>query len=221
MTIPNSKTDALHPEHVALVMIDFQRDFCSEGGYADACSGLDWVKPIIPAAKKLLEEARELGLTVIYTRENYAADLSDCPVTKLTRSENAGARYGDKGPLGRFMIRGEYGNDVIDELKPREDEFVLDKSSYGTFLTTNIDDILKQRKITTLAIAGVTADVCVHTTLREATDRGYDCYYIKDAISAFKPEIRDACEQMILEEGGIWGELSTSDEFIRLFDTHR
>ena len=209
--------DSLSIEKTALVLIDFQRDFCSEGGYAYKCSGLDWVKPIIPNTKELLEKARELGLTIIFTRENYASDLSDCSQIKLQRSENAGAKYGEQGPMGRLMIRGEYGNDIIDELTPLKNEIVLDKSSYGTFLTTNIDEILKNKGIENIAIAGVTADVCVHTTLREATDRGYNCFYLKDAISAFKPEIREACEQMILEEGGVWGHLTTVNGFLKLF----
>jgi len=209
--------DTLSIDKTALVLIDFQRDFCSVGGYADNCSGLDWVNPIIPITKDLLTKSRELGLTIIFTRENYASDLSDCSKIKLERSENAGAKYGEQGPMGRFMIRGEYGNDIIDELTPLENEIILDKSSYGTFLTTNIDQILKSKGIENIAIAGVTADVCVHTTLREATDRGYNCFYLKDAISAFKPDIRKACEDMILEEGGVWGQLSTVDKFIKLF----
>jgi nicotinamidase-related amidase len=209
--------NSLEIEKTALILIDFQRDFCSVGGYADYCNGLDWVKPILPVAKELLEKARKIGLTIIFTRENYLGDLSDCPQIKLEKSASAGAKYGDQGPMGRFMIRGEYGNDIIDELTPLKDEIVLDKSSYGTFLTTNIDEILKNKGINNIAIAGVTADVCVHTTLREATDRGYNCFYLKDAISAFKPEIRDACEQMILEEGNVWGELTTVEEFLKLF----
>jgi len=209
--------NSLEIEKTALVLIDFQRDFCSKGGYADMCSGLDWVNPIIPNTKKLLKVARELGLTIIFTRESYASDLSDCSQIKLQRSETAGAKYGEQGPMGRFMIRGEYGNDIIDELTPLEDEIILDKSSYGAFLTTNIDEILKSKGIEHIAIAGVTADVCVHTTLREATDRGYSCFYLKDAISAFNPDIRKACEQMILEEGGVWGELSTVNDFVKLF----
>jgi biuret amidohydrolase len=204
-------------ENTALMLIDFQRDFCSKGGYADSCSGLDWVEPIIPIAKDLLEKSRELGLTIIFTKENYLSDLSDCPQVRQDRSEKAGAKYGEQGPMGRFMIRGEYGNDIIDELKPLKSEIVLDKSSYGTFLTTNIDEILKSKNITNIAIAGVTADVCVHTTLREATDRGYNCLYLKDAISAFDKDIREACEQMVLVEGGVWGELTTVEDFIKLF----
>ena len=212
-----SPYEKLEKNNTALLLIDFQKDFCQKGGYADQCVGLDWVLPILPKVKELLEKSRDLGLTIIFTKENYTSDLSDCPSLRLIKSQNAGAKYGDKGPLGHFMIRGEKGNDILDELYPIEGEIILNKSSYGTFLTTNIEEILIQKGIKNIAIAGVTADVCVHTTLREATDRGYNCFYLKDVISAFNPKIREACELMVEEEGGVWGHLITSDEFIKKF----
>ncbi len=195
-----------------LLMIDFQRDFCAPGGYGDMCGGLDWVAPILPHARRLLESARSARLPIVHTREGYAPDLSDCPPVRIARSRAAGGEYGTAGPLGRLMIRGEFGHDFIDELQPAPGEVVLDKNTYGAFARSNLEADLKSRGVRRLAIAGVTADVCVHTTLREATDRGFDCYYVRDAISTFDPVIRSACENMVLQEGGIWGHLVTSDE---------
>ena len=117
--------------------------------------------------------------------------------------------------MGRLLIRGEYGHDIIDELKPADGEVVVDKASYGAFCGTNLESILRSRNIDTLVFAGVTADVCVHTTLREAYDRWFGCYYVADAISCFDQDIRRACEKMINEEGGIWGALTTVDEITR------
>jgi nicotinamidase-related amidase len=200
---------------IALMMIDFQRDFCAPGGYSDRFAGLEWVKPIIEPAQRLLMAAREAGHLVVHTREGYAPDLSDCSPAKLVRSRNAGSEIGTEGPMGRLLIRGEYGHDIIDELRPVAGELVVDKASYGAFCGTNLERLLRGRGIDTLYFAGVTADVCVHTTLREAYDRWFQCYYVADAISCFDPEIRRACERMIMEEGGIWGVLTSVDEVVR------
>jgi nicotinamidase-related amidase len=198
----------------ALLMIDFQRDFCAAGGYSDRFAGLDWVRPIIEPAQRLLEGARRSGHLVVHTREGYATDLSDCSPAKLERSHKAGSEIGSEGPMGRLLIRGEHGHDIIDELKPAPGEIVIDKASYGAFCGTNCERILRARGIDTLIFAGVTADVCVHTTLREAYDRWFRCYYVADAISCFDPDIRRACEKMIEEEGGVWGVLTTVDQML-------
>ena len=198
----------------ALMMIDFQRDFCGEGGYSDRFAGLEWVKPILGPAQSLLHAARRAGHLVVHTREGYAPDLSDCSPAKLSRSRNAGSEIGSVGPMGRLLIRGEHGHDIIDSLKPVPGELVIDKASYGAFCGTNCEAMLRAREIDTLVFAGVTADVCVHTTLREAYDRWFSCYYVKDAISCFDPEIRRACEKMIEEEGGIWGTLTSVDAVV-------
>jgi nicotinamidase-related amidase len=195
-------------------MIDFQRDFCAEGGYSDRFAGLEWVKSILAPARRLLHAARRAGHLVVHTREGYAADLSDCSPGKLLRSRKAGSEIGTLGPMGRLLIRGEHGHDIIDALKPVPGEIVIDKASYGAFCGTNLEPMLRARGIDTLVFAGVTADVCVHTTLREAYDRWFSCHYVKDAISCFDPEIRRACEKMIEEEGGIWGTLTCVDEII-------
>lgn len=197
-----------------LLMIDFQRDFCAPGGYSDQCGGLDWVLPILPNAERLLQGARKAGVTVVHTREGYSPDLSDLWPERRARSAAAGAEYGTMGPMGRLMIRGEYGQGIIDELAPIPGEHMMDKSTYGAFAKSDLEARLKSAEVKSLAIAGVTADVCVHTTLREATDRGFDCYYVRDAISTFDPEIRRACERMVEQEGNIWGHVVTTDEMI-------
>jgi biuret amidohydrolase len=202
----------------ALMMIDFQRDFCAAGGYSDRFAGLDWVTPILAPARRLLEGARRAGHLVVHTREGYASDLSDCSPAKLRRSRNAGSEIGSTGPMGRLLIRSEYGHDIIDELKPIAGEIVIDKASYGAFCGTNLEPILRARGVDTLVFAGVTADVCVHTTLREAYDRWFECHYVADAISCFDPEIRRACEKMINEEGGIWGALTSVADVLRAWE---
>lgn len=212
MTSASAPAEPATVSRMALLMIDFQRDFCAEGGYSDRFAGLEWVKPILAPARRLLDAARKSGLLVVHTREGYAADLSDCSPAKLLRSRKAGSEIGSVGPMGRLLIRGEHGHDIIDALKPVPGEIVIDKASYGAFCGTNCESILRSRGIDTLVFAGVTADVCVHTTLREAYDRWFDCFYVKDAISCFDPEIRRACEKMIEEEGGIWGALTTVEQ---------
>ncbi|HTB75339.1 MAG TPA: isochorismatase family cysteine hydrolase [Polyangiaceae bacterium] len=202
------------PTRTALLMIDFQRDFCAEGGYSDRFAGLEWVKPILTPARRLLEAARRAGHLIVHTREGYASDLSDCSPAKLERSRKAGAEIGSRGPMGRFLIRGERGHEIIDALAPLPGEIVIDKTTYGAFCGTNCERILRARGVDTLVFAGVTADVCVHTTLREAYDRWFSCHYVKDAISCFDSEIRRACERMIEEEGGIWGALATVDTMV-------
>jgi biuret amidohydrolase len=192
---------------VALVLIDFQRDFCEPGGYADSCGGLDWVLPILPNVERLLAAARAAGHVIVHTREGYAPDLSDVYPMKLERSRKAGGEVGMQGPMGRLLIRGEYGHDTIDRLKPLPGEILLDKNTYGAFARTDLEQQLRDRCVKSLAICGVTADVCVHTTLREATDRGFHCDYVRDAIATFDPEVQRVCEKMVRQEGGIWGEV--------------
>jgi nicotinamidase-related amidase len=198
-------------------MIDFQRDFCEVGGYGHKTFGnIDWVKPILPNAKKLLEFARKKKMLIIHTREGYSPDLSDCDKFRLDRSKKAKAQIGSKGPLGKLLIRGEYGQDIIDQLKPNEGEIILDKPSYGAFATTTINNILKNHNINFLIVCGVTADVCVLTTITEATDLGFFCYYVKDAISTPNKLVRKACEKMVEAEGGIWGKLITTKKVCEL-----
>ena len=206
----------INKKQTALLLIDFQRDFCEVGGYAYKFAGnVNWVKPILPKAKKLLDFARQNKMFVVHSREGYKSDLSDCDSFRLARSKKAGAQIGSKGPMGRLLICGEYGQDIIDMLKPVKDEIVLDKPSYGVFATTDLKNILKKKRITHLIVCGVTADVCVHTTVREATDLGFYCYYVKDAISSPDKNLRKACENMISIEGGVWGEVVTTEKICK------
>lgn len=209
-------------QNSALVLIDFQRDFCQMGGYAAAVDDISSIREVVPRAVRLLEYARAAGLTIVHTREGYAPDLSDCSLQRRIRSARAGAAIGSIGPMGRLLIRGERGHDFIPELAPEPDELVIDKSSYGAFTRTTLEEDLHQRGIVHLYVAGVTADVCVHTSVREATDRGFFCSYVRDAISTFDPSLRAACEQMIEVEGGIWGRLldvdSAVSEMVRMGD---
>lgn len=199
----------------ALILVDFQRDFCEKGGYADHHGGIAWAQDAIVGAAKLLAHARKIGIPVIHTREGYASDLSDCHAQKLQRSRRGNCEIGSNGPLGRLLIRGEYGHDFIDQLKPEVGEIIIDKAAYSAFHQTELLEQLVQRNITDLFITGVTADVCVHSTLRSATEFGYNCHYVADAISTFDPQIRIACERMVEVEGGLWGTLADVDASIQ------
>jgi nicotinamidase-related amidase len=197
----------------AFAFIDFQRDFCDVGGYANRTEAdARWVREILPAAARLLAYARTTGAFIFHTREGYRADLADVSPWKLRKSAAIGARIGDRSRMGRYLIRGEYGHDFTDAMRPLPGETVLDKNTYGAFASTDLEKILRARGIKTLVLAGVTADICVHTTMREAVDRNFDCLYVRDAISTPNADIRKACEAMVLEEGGVWGRLVTVDE---------
>ena len=203
----------------ALIMIDFQRDFCEPGGYIGEMVGsMDWVKPTLLKAADLLAWARLRKLLIVHTMECYEPDLSNCSEYKLARSKRAGAEIGSFGPLGRFLIKGEYGSEIVSSLAPREGELIIEKSSYSAFSRTNLLDLLRLEGIKALIIAGVTADVCVHSTLRQAVDEDFECFYIADCISTPDASIRNSCEKMILTEGGIWGHLMNLDQLLDLAD---
>ena len=193
-------------DHTALLVIDMQRDFLDPGGYA-ALAGLDIVpmRKVIPRIAQLLDCARLHNILVIHTREGHRPDLSDCPGAKLTRSKNAGAGIGSAGPLGRLLVRGESGHDIIDELRPLMGEPVVDKPGYGAFHQTDLAQILEARGICRLLVCGVTTEVCVHSTLREAVDRGYQCTVISDACGSAYPDLHEAALRMVAIEGGIFG----------------
>jgi len=190
----------------ALIVIDMQRDFCAPGGYA-ARAGLDIARLAAPIAaiQRLLGAARRAGLLVVHTREGHRGDLSDCAPAKLLRSAAAGAAIGSPGPLGRLLVRGEAGHDFIAELRPAPGEPVIDKPGYGAFHQTDLALILANRGIATLLLCGVTTEVCVHSTLREAVDRGFACITVGDACAASDPALHDAALAMIGVEGGIFG----------------
>lgn len=201
----------------ALLVIDMQRDFLDPGGYA-ATAGLDVaaLRRPIPAIQRLLAAARRAGMLVLHTREGHRPDLSDCPPAKLARSRAAGAEIGSAGPLGRLLVRGEAGHDIVEELYPRRGEPVIDKPGYGAFHMTDLDAILDNRGIERLLIAGVTTEVCVHSTLREAVDRGYHCILVGDACASAQPELHWAALAMVAVEGGIFGTVLSADEAIPL-----
>ena len=201
----------------ALIVIDMQRDFLDAGGYA-AQTGMDISalrKPIL-SILALLDYMRSQGVLIVHTREGHKPDMSDCLPAKLARSRNAGAEIGSTGPLGRLLIRGEYGHDIIDELKPLAGEAIVDKPGYGAFYQTDLSQILDLHSIKQLYICGVTTEVCVQSTLREAIDRGYDCVLVDDACGSAYPNLHEATMKMVAVEGGILGQVCDSSELITM-----
>jgi nicotinamidase-related amidase len=207
LTITSSKT--------ALLVIDMQRDFLQPEGYA-AKAGLDIAplrRAIAPVAA-VLAAARAAGLLIVHTREGHLADLSDCPSYKLERSRRAGAGIGSKGPLGRLLVRGEFGHDFVDELRPIAGEIVIDKPGYSAFEHTALEQVLGSRGIDMLIVTGITSEVCVSSTLRSAADRGYRCITVRDACASSDPALHQAAMAMIEVEGGIFGEVATAAALI-------
>ncbi|MGK2953441.1 MAG: cysteine hydrolase family protein [Thiobacillus sp.] len=205
----------MNPDQTALLVIDMQRDFLDPGGYAAAARlDVDALRRPIPAIQHLLAAARRLGMLVVHTREGHRPDLSDCPAAKLERTRAAGAAIGSAGPLGRLLVRGEFGHDLIDELKPLPGEPVVDKPGYGAFHQTDLAQILQNRGIRNLILCGVTTEVCVHSTLREAVDHGYRCVLAGDACGSAHPQLHEAALQMVSVEGGIFGRVAASSSLI-------
>lgn len=200
------------PAQTALLVIDMQRDFCHPQGYA-AQAGLDVARLAGPIAQiqRLLQAARGAGWCVLHTREGHVPDLSDCPPEKRRRSQQAGAAIGRPGPLGRLLVRGEYGHDFVDELQPLPGEAVIDKPGYGAFIYTDLQARLQALGVRCLVLCGVTTEVCVHSTLREAVDRGYACVTVGDATAASQPELQAPALAMIGVEGGIFGSVLSTD----------
>jgi nicotinamidase-related amidase len=193
------------PAHLALVIIDMQRDFIEPGGFGDALGNdVRSLASAVPAVAKLLGVFRELGLTVIHTKECHRPDLADCPPAKRTRGRSS-LRIGDEGPMGRILIDGEPGNDFIAALQPRTGEIVIAKPGKGAFYSTRLHEELQTRGITHLLLTGVTTEVCVQTTMREANDRGYECLLVEDATESYFPEFKQATLEMVRAQGGIVG----------------
>ncbi|WP_066151996.1 cysteine hydrolase family protein [Hydrogenophaga pseudoflava] len=203
----------LDPQATALIVIDMQRDFCSPGGYAQQ-AGLDIsrMQAVVGQVKALLVAARGAGLHIFHTREGHLPDLSDCPPAKLARSVAAGARIGGPGPLGRLLVRGEQGHDFVPELRPLACEHVIDKPGYGAFHKTTLGALLGAFGVRRLLLCGVTTEVCVHSTLREAIDRGFVCTTVGDATAASQPELQAPALAMIGVEGGIFGGVCSTAE---------
>lgn len=198
-----------------LVIIDMQRDFVEPGGFGAALGNdVSRLQACVPVIARLLATARRLGMPVIHTREAHQPDLSDCPPAKRLRG-NGTLRIGDAGPMGRLLIDGEPGNAIIASLAPRPGEIELTKPGKGAFYNTPLQDILQRAGTTHLLFAGVTTEVCVQTTMREANDRGYNCLLVEDATESYFPVFKQAAIDMITAQGGIVGWVAGSDEVIK------
>lgn len=194
----------------ALVVIDMQRDFLEPGGFGAALGNdVSLLRSAIAPTGAILAAARAAGILVIHTREGHREDLSDAPAHKVLRGDPA-KRIGAPGPMGRILVRGEPGHDIIPELAPLAGEIVLDKPGKGAFFATDLDLILRNRGVRTLLVCGVTTEVCVHTTVREANDRGYRCIVVGDACASYFPEFHAIALRMVAAQGGIFGWVATS-----------
>jgi len=199
---------------IALVMIDMQRDFLEPGGFGAALGNdVSRLAPAVAPAARLIAAFRRFGLPVIHTREAHRPDLSDCAPAKRTRG-NAKLRIGDIGPMGRILVAGEPGADIIPALAPAPGEIVIDKPGKGAFYATLLGKLLAERGVTHLVVGGVTTEVCVQTTLREANDRGFECLLAEDATESYFPEFKAATLAMVRAQGAIVGWTGTSDEVI-------
>ena len=194
----------------ALVLIDFQRDFMEPGGFGDTLSNdVSLLQAIVPATARMLDAWRKAGGWVVHTREAHQPDLSDCPPAKRDRGSPT-LRIGDAGPMGRILVIGEPGSQIIDALAPADGELVIDKPGKGAFYATGLQTALQERGITHLLFGGVTTEVCVQTSMREANDRGYDCLLIEDCTESYFPAFKAATVEMIRAQGGIVGWTTSS-----------
>jgi len=201
-------------ESAALILIDMQRDFLEAGGFGELLGNdVSLLRSTIEPCRAVLEAARQSGLFIVHTREGHMPNLSDAPESKLKRG-NLEIGIGDKGPMGRVLIRGEQGHDIIPELKPQPEEPIIDKPGKGAFFATDLDLVLRKKNIETLFVGGVTTEVCVHTTVRQANDRGYECIVLSDCVGSYFPEFQRVGLEMIKAQGGIFGWVCSSKIFL-------
>jgi nicotinamidase-related amidase len=192
------------------LIIDMQRDFVLPGGFGEALGNdVTPLQATIAPTRRVLDAARRLSMMIIHTREGHRQDLSDCPPSKLGRGRGK-TRIGDPGPMGRILVRGEIGHDIVPELYPKLGETVIDKPGKGAFYATDLELILRNRRIVTLIVCGVTTEVCVNTSVREANDRGFECVVLSDCVGSYFPEFQTAALAMVKAQGGIFGWVSDS-----------
>jgi nicotinamidase-related amidase len=206
--------------HTALVIIDMQRDFVEPGGFGESLGNdVSLLQAIVPACQRVLHAWRAAGGLVVHTRESHRPDLSDCPPAKRDRG-NPSLRIGDQGPMGRILVAGEPGNQIIPELAPQSGEIVIDKPGKGAFYATPLGGLLHEAKVTHLVFMGVTTEVCVQTSMREANDRGYDCLLLEDCTESYFPHFKASAVEMMRAQGAIVGWTATSEQLIAALATH-